>query len=122
MLDAGALSLVISAFVNADFLASSLIDVRWERGKLAGAKSKHATHANGQHHAHFPVPSDVILAEASTLSVLIHHPAFRDSWQKQQFNDRRHLCSLLVNLLLGGDAARNDRYGWTRALFSKILA
>jgi hypothetical protein len=120
MLDAGALSLVVAAFINADFLASRLIDVTWKGGKIIMSKPKHAMHKIV--HAHTPVPSDAILDEATTLSALIHIPSFRNSWDEQHFNDRRYLCSLLVDSLLGSNWGKDDNYRWMRAVFRKILA
>jgi hypothetical protein len=120
MLDAGALSLVVTAFINVDFLASSLINFRWEGGKVSRPKPKHAMNINAD--AHTPIPSDVILDEAATLSTLIHTPSFRHNWDERHFNNRRHLSLLLVDSLLGSNWAKDDNYRWTRAVFRKILA
>ena len=123
MLDAGALSLVIVAFVNADFLAPSLTDLTRKKSKRAKAEPASAENGYNLDRSPSPIPSDVIQTEASTLSVLMHSAAFRATWQRQQFNDRRHLCSLLVRLLLGDfGESDDDKYVWTRALFWKILA
>jgi hypothetical protein len=123
MLDAGVLSLVITAFVNAGFLAPSLIDLTGEKGKQMKLKSSGAGNRYNQNSfSPPPISSDVIQAEASMLSVLMHRVAFRETWHRQQFDDRRHLCSLLVHSLLGNFGETGDRYTWTRALFWKILA
>jgi hypothetical protein len=122
MLDAGVLSLVILAFVNVDFLAPSLVDLWRKKGKHANSKSVNAETGYNLDGSPSPIPSDVIQAEASTLSVLMHRAAFRETWQQQQYNDRHHLCSLLVHFLLGDFGEPDDSYTWTRALFRKILA
>jgi len=119
MLDAGALSLVVAAFISTGFLASSLFNFMRESDKVTKSKPKHP-HINA--HTHTPIPSDVILDEAATLSTLIHDPSFRNHWDGRHFNHRRHLCSLLVDSLLGNDWAKDDKYRWTRAVFRKILA
>lgn len=124
MLDAGVLSLVIIAFVNADFLAPSLVDLTLKKGKQMKVPSAGAGNRYNQDCLLPPPPisSDIIQAEASVLSVLMHRAAFRGTWHRQQFNDRRRLCSLLVHSLLGNFGETDDRYIWTRALFRKILA
>jgi hypothetical protein len=124
MLDAGVLSLVIIAFVNASFLAPSLVDLTLKKGKQMKVKSVGAGNRHNQHCSLPPssISSDIIQAEASTLSVLMHSSAFRETWHRQQFNDRRNICSLLVHSLLGDFGETDDRYTWTRALFWKILA
>jgi len=109
LVDAGALSLVIVAFVNAQFLPSNLLDMGSTKGKKAD-------------HLHIPIPSDVIRTEAVTLSALMHDSKFRKSWREKQFNIRRRLCSSLVDALLGDFGQRDDRSAWTRSLFRKILA
>jgi hypothetical protein len=124
MLDAGVLSLVITAFVNADFLAPSLVNLTLKKGKRMKVQSAGAGNRYNQDCLLPPPPisSDVIQAEASVLSVLMHRAAFRGTWHRQQFNDRRRLCSLLVHSLLGNFGETDDKYIWTRALFQKILA
>jgi hypothetical protein len=121
MLDAGALSLVIVAFVNADFLPSKLM--------VAGRKGKEketglgctGNAVDGYYHPSGPIPLSVIQAEASTLSVLMHDTAFLKTWHDKQLDIRRRLCSSLVDALLGDFGERNDKYAWTRSLFRKIL-
>lgn len=123
MLDAGVLALVITAFVNAGFRAPSLIDLTRENGKQIKLKSSGAGNRyNRNSLSPPPISSDVIQAEASMLSVLMHCAAFRGTWHQQQFDGRRHLCSLLVHSLLGDFGETDDKYIWTRALFRKILA
>jgi hypothetical protein len=113
---------VIIAFINADFLAPSLVDLTRKKGKQVIAKSVRALIGCNLDGSSSPISSDVIQAEASTLSVLMHRAAFRETWNQQQFDDRRHLCSLLVHLLLGDFGGPDDSYKWMRALFWKILA
>jgi hypothetical protein len=120
MLDAGALSLVIVAFVNADFLPSNLM-IAGRKGKQKEVKSERTRNVDVQCHTSFPIPSDVIQAEASTLAVLMHDPAFRGSWRDKQLSIRRRLCTSLVNALLGDFGQRDDRHAWTRSLFRKIV-
>jgi hypothetical protein len=113
MLVAGALSLVVVAFTNADFVPSNLIDAAVKGKQKAG----HTGNIGSQYSTPSPVPFNVINDEAATLSSLIHHAPFRESWSKKQFNIRRHLCSSLVEVLLGGFGKKDDRHTWTRALF-----
>ncbi|KIM86727.1 hypothetical protein PILCRDRAFT_314087 [Piloderma croceum F 1598] len=121
MLDAGALSLVIVAFVNADFLPSNLV-VAGMKGKEKETGSGCTRNAvDGYYHPSGPIPLSVIQAEAATLSVLMHDATFRGTWHKSQLNIRRRLCSSLVDALLGDFGDRNDKYAWTRSLFRKIL-
>lgn len=121
MLNAGALSLVIVAFANSDFRPSSLLTPT-KRGKQKGAGVGQIAAIDVNFHAPSPIPLDVIEAEASTLSVLMHDAAFRESWRDKQLYTRRRLCSSFINVLLGDFGKRDDRYAWTRALFRKILA
>jgi hypothetical protein len=121
LVDVGALSLVIVAFIASDFLPSNLVDIYGSKGTHNGMKSAHTT-TNGRCHTPSQIPLDVILTEAKTLSVLMHDATFRKSWSDKRFNMRRHLSSLLVNALLGDFGQGDDGYAWTRALFRKILS
>jgi hypothetical protein len=104
MIDAGALSLVLLAFVNTSFQPPGLMDVSREKGGT------------------LPISSDVIMAGASILMFSMHNPAFREAWRDEPFHGRRYRCSLLVDSLLvaGGEVA--DRNVALFVLFKKILA
>jgi hypothetical protein len=117
MLDAGVLSLAVAAFINTDFLAPTLIDFPWKDSKVTKSKPKRINV-----HAHTPIPPSVIVDEATALSALIHTPSFRGNWDERQFNNRRYLCSSLVDSLLGSNWGKDDNYRWTRAVFRKILS
>lgn len=117
MLDAGALSLVIVAFINTDFQLPAFIDVSRKRRRKTGQSERSENPGSRTS----PIPEDVIRAEAATLTALIHTPTFRQAWRDEEFNIRRYLCSLLVDGLLGRRGEINDRYAWTNALFRKIL-
>jgi hypothetical protein len=119
MLEAGTLSLVVVALTNVDFVPSNLIDAAVKGKQKAG----HTGNIGSQYSAPSPraVPFNVINDEAATLSSLIHHAPFCESWSKKQFNIRRHLCSSLMEVLLGDLGKKDDRHAWTRALFRKIV-
>jgi len=110
MLEAGILSLIIVAFTNPDFPASALTGVTWKKGKSKLGFSMSPD---------YPLISgEAIHSEALILSVLMHRAEFRANWHEKQFNNRRYLSSLLVDLLLLAD---EHRYMLTRPLFKKIL-
>jgi len=119
MLDAGSLSLVIVAFFSADFQLPGLVDVSRKKRKKTEGQSERGANLGS---VYSPIPSDVIRAEAVTLTALIHTPIFRQTWAAEAFNTRRYLCSLLVDGLLGRRGEMDERYAWTNALFRKILA
>jgi hypothetical protein len=122
MLDAGALSLVIIAFINTDFFTPRLINFTRMQSKWAKAEPPVAESTYNQDRSPMPIPADILLADASELSLLMPLPAFRATWHQQQLAHRRHLCSLLLDQLLGDTGETDDRYAWMKALFSKILA
>ena len=122
LVQAGALSLAIVAFINEDFQASDLIDFATKKGRSHDANLTRRANAVHEHLSLPPIPLKVIHDEASTLSVLIHQATFRRFWRDQQLNERRHYCSLLVAALLGDFGKGEDKYAWTRSLFRKILA
>jgi hypothetical protein len=107
LVDSGALSLVIVAFTNANFIPSQLMDAA-KRGRTGIAPSG--------------IPLDVIHAEAATLSVLMHDPLFRKNWREKQLTVRLRLCSSLVDALIGSHGQGDDGHVWTRSLFRKIVA
>jgi hypothetical protein len=118
MLDAGALSLVVVAFVNADFLPSDLIEAGTKRIQKY-TKPGYTTNVDSQCHASSPIPFGVIHASALMLSTSMRRTGFQKSWQDNQFSIRRHLCSLLVDVLLD---ETEDRHACTRTLFRKVVA
>ena len=122
MLDAGCLSLVLSAFANDDFKLPGLTDAVWKQARKSGIKSGRKETVVGGNSLLAPIPSAVINAEASKLSVLMRNAKFRAAWQGQRFDTRRSLCLSLVDNLLGdGDRDMDDAYSVTRALFKTIL-
>jgi len=121
MLEAGALSLVLAAFVNADFQIPNLLHASRGKKNCKEAKLGCRGDSNSISPPTLPIPLKVIHAEASTLTVLIHNTTFRKAWPDESFGDRRYLCSLLVDSLLAGGGDVDHRYAWTRALFQKIL-
>jgi hypothetical protein len=123
MLDAGALSLVLVAFVSADYKLPGLIDVsRLRRTRTTEVGSGRRENPDLARSRASPIPSNVICEEASTLTVLIHNPTFRQTWTDERFYTRRFLCSLLVDALLERHEDIDGSYIWTNALFRKILA
>lgn len=122
MLDAGALSLVLVAFVSADYKLPGLIDVsRLRRTRATEVGSGRRENPDLARSRASPIPLNVICEEASTLTVLIHNPTFQQTWTDERFNTRRFLCSLLVDVLLGRREDIDGSYAWTNALFRKIL-
>jgi len=77
MLEAGALSLVLAAFVNVDPQTPNLLHV--SRGKKNGREAKLGCRENSNYISPptLPIPLKVIHAEPSTLTVLIHNTRFR---------------------------------------------
>jgi len=67
LVDVGALSLVIVAFVASDPPPSNLVDIYGSKGTHNGMKSAHTT-TNGRYHTPSQIPLDMILTEAKTLS------------------------------------------------------
>jgi hypothetical protein len=120
LLDAGALSLVIVAFITSDFLPSTLMDLGGKR-KHRETQSAHIAAAHGHYYEPFHIPLEVIHTEALTLSLLMHNATFRKSWSDKHFRMRKRLSSSLVDALLGDLGVANDGYASTRALFQKIV-
>jgi hypothetical protein len=121
MLEAGALSLVIVAFINEDFQPSDLINVATRKGKQNEMKSRGTANADDQYHTASPIPLDIICAAGSTLSALMQINAFRQSWGGNKFNVRRYRCSLLVDILLNSWEL-DERYTGTWAIFRMIAS
>lgn len=125
MLDAGVLSLVLSAFVTADFQISSLTDVFYgsDYGKRREkTKSGHARNSSPEHFFPEPIPLDKVQDEASTLTVLVHRPNFIQNWEIRQFHTRRHICFSLIEGLFAESESLDAKYIWSRALFTKITS
>lgn len=117
LVEAGALSLVLSLFAGGDYKLLDLIDaseLRRSRGNKA--RTKHVPPVPT------PIPLDALNTEASTLTVLIQDPIFKQSWTRDEFQTRRYLSSIFVEILLGNSASLKKNYAWTRALFRKITA
>lgn len=113
MLEAGALSVVLSAFVSAEFLLGSLVHQSTSSGGMDVSSSDNIDIA--------PISIDQVNQEASALTILIRKPTFRATWGRQKFEIRRRFCSGLTQILLGTDDADVDpKYLWTLALFKKI--
>jgi hypothetical protein len=121
LVEAGALSLVVVAFINEDFQASDLINFATKKGQLREAMLAHRVNANNESPSLPLIPSKVIHDEALNLSALIHKATFRKFWRDQQLSERRHHCLSLVAALLGDFGGSDDKYSWTRSLFRKIL-
>ena len=115
MLKAGALALVLTAFVNADFHLSGLHDA--QAPNTYGRKPD----ALCLYMSTLPISLDTINARASALTLLIQRPTFRQAWRDESFNNRRHLCSLLVDGLQGTKSETGDIYALTYAHCRKIL-
>ena len=105
MLDAGALALVLTAFVNSDFPLSGLHDALGDGAPNTCGRKPDALCL---YMSTLPISLDMINAQASTLTVLIQSRTFRQGWRVESFNYRRHLCSLLVDSLL--DEVGDERY------------
>jgi hypothetical protein len=115
MLKAGALTLVLTVFVNVDFHLSGLRDA--QAPNTYGRKPD----ALGLYMSTLPISPDTINAQASTLALLIQRPSFRQAWRDESFNNRRHPCSLLVDGLQGTKSETGDIYALTYALCRKTL-
>ena len=105
MLDAGALPLVLTTFVNSDFRLSGLHDALGDGAPNTCGRKPDALCL---YMSTLPISLDMINAQASTLTVLIQSRTFRQAWRVESFNYRRHLCSLLVDSLL--DEVGDERY------------
>lgn len=112
MIEAGALSIVLSAFVSADFLCHNLVSPGM--GTRKAALSNLGTVS--------PIPVEQINQEASTLTILIQKPTFRQSWDRHQLDARRKLCAVLVTVLLRSHEELDSKHLWTLALLKKITA
>lgn len=110
MLDAGALSIVLSAFVSPDFLCPHLVSPGM--GTLKATPSNFGTAS--------PIPVEQINQEASTLTVLIQKPIFRQSWDPHQLDARQKLCAMLVTTLLRSNEEKDPKHLWMLSLFKKI--
>jgi hypothetical protein len=114
MLSAGILALPLTAFANAEFKLSSLVNVPGKDGAPQGAKLGISVEAE-------PISLAAINAEASTLTFIVHSPKFKNSWNGQRLSTRLSLCSSLVFSLLGSDEWPDEGYEVTSALFRKIF-
>lgn len=124
LLEAGALSLVLATFTNIGFQFSGLIDnfEITKRRRKKGQTEKSYADWSLERLSCSPIPLDVIHADAAMLTVWMQYPSFREAWSAEQLTMRWALCSSLVNSLLGDLRDIDEKYVWTRALFTKILA
>lgn len=120
MLDAGCLSLVLSAFVSDGFKLKSLTDVVENQGRKRRSKLGRRETLDAEISLLTPISSTMINAEASKLSILIRNAKFRAAWQGERFNTRRFLCLQLVDNLLGGEDMDHE-HSVTYTLFKTIL-
>ncbi|KAF7969941.1 hypothetical protein HWV62_25561 [Athelia sp. TMB] len=114
MMDAGVLALVPLAYVNQRFQTEKMLEcVKHPRCGSRGEA--------------YPIPLDVINAEAATLASLVATPGFRANWSGQAYMARRAACSQFLKVLFGnaGESGQSseleEKYWWMRALYQKIV-
>lgn len=106
---------VVITFISCDFRLGGL-------SRVLGVDGRSDKRTEPKHVPLQPIPVDVVNDEASTISVLMYDPLFKQNWEPRQLDVRRALCSRLVGILTRDIQMFDSRYQWSRALFRKIIA
>jgi hypothetical protein len=120
LLDAGALAIVLFAFVDGVPILSDLLDAF--RHPPDDHQTKRRTFLESKHSSKSSCISlSLISTEASKLLDTIQNPAFQALLQTQIFTKRRRICLSLLDVLLGSGGGMDDVYAELRGVFDKIL-
>jgi hypothetical protein len=111
MLDAGALAIVLVAFVDGVPILSNVLD----------AFRRPPGDRKGKQKATSCISLSVISTETYKLLDMIRTPAFQMLLQTQIFVKRRRMCLSLLDALLGPGGGVNDVYSELRDVFEEIL-
>jgi hypothetical protein len=121
LLDAGALAVVLIAFVDGVPMLSNLLDAF--RLRPNDRQSKPRTILESNHiGTSLCISLSLISTEASKLLDTIQSPAFQALLQTHVFTKRRRICLSLLDVLLGPGGGVNDVYERLRDVFEEILS
>jgi hypothetical protein len=120
LLDAGALAVVLIAYLDDTMIPSN--PVSGFRHVPKDPKSKNRSHSEFEQTARSsPIPLSLICSQASQVLDTMRTPAFAALLQTRMFKVRRPICLSLLHTLIGFSMGLDDMYSGLRDILENIL-